>query len=171
MRAARRRRQPRWVARVYVSGSSKELHGVYAAVTVAYDGATGSQLWADRYTGPPGGSGFATSLALRSDGQRVYVGGTSQGATGTGRFTTLAYDASGARLWVTRDTDKEAPRGTGIYVGAIADGAASTRSPRPSQPWPATGTTGQPPTTRRAASGCGRPATRAPAPIAGERSQ
>src|SRR3954471_10262926 len=90
-------------SRVFITGRS---HGALTGddyATVAYDAATGSQLWVSRYTGPRAGDDEATSLVVSPDGSTVYVTGHSHG-TGTGAdYATVAYDAStGAESWVTR---------------------------------------------------------------------
>jgi DNA-binding beta-propeller fold protein YncE len=43
--------------------------------------AGGSQLWLARYDGPGHGSDEAQSVAVSPDGTKVYVTGTSQGAS------------------------------------------------------------------------------------------
>ncbi len=71
--------------------------------TIAYDPATGSELWARRYDGPAHGWDNARSLALSPDGTRVFVTGGSRGKATSQDFATVAYDASsGATLWTAR---------------------------------------------------------------------
>ena len=69
-------------------------------VTLAYDAATGAQTWTRLYDSPidaePGDTGI--SLAVASDGARVFVTGTT-----TYGYATVAYDAeTGGRIWVDR---------------------------------------------------------------------
>jgi hypothetical protein len=112
-------------SRVFVTGRS---HGALTGddyATVAYDAATGAQLWASRYTGPRAGDDEATSLAVSPDGATVYVTGHSHG-TGTGAdYATIAYDAaSGEERWVTR---YDAPAGgddAGLAIGVAPDGSS-----------------------------------------------
>ena len=83
---------------VYVAAPSRyavqwELPSRYT--TLAYDAATGAQLWEATYGGPPGSSqDSARSLAVDPNGARVYVTGFAAGS-GTGLdFATVAYDAA-----------------------------------------------------------------------------
>ena len=43
--------------------------------TIAYNAATGKQLWASRYHGPGKGLNDAGSVAVSPDGDRVFVTG------------------------------------------------------------------------------------------------
>lgn len=71
--------------------------------TIAYDAATGSELWQRRYDGPAHGWDNARSLAISADGSRVFVTGGSRGESTSQDFATIAYDASsGTPLWVAR---------------------------------------------------------------------
>ncbi len=71
--------------------------------TIAYDAATGSELWRRRYDGPAHGWDNARSVAVSSDGSRVFVTGGSRGKSRGQDFATTAYDAAnGAQLWVAR---------------------------------------------------------------------
>jgi outer membrane protein assembly factor BamB len=88
--------------KVFVTGtSSSTANSEYA--TVAYDAATGQQLWARRFRGP-GIHNSATCITASKDGTRVFVSGASD-RTLSGRpdYTTVAYNASsGQELWVAR---------------------------------------------------------------------
>lgn len=99
-------------SRVYVTGFSTQRtarcdeHGCrfsWAYATIAYDAASGDELWTDRYQGPGRGADHANDLAVSPGGTTLYVTGGS-GGDGTGKdFATLAYDAhTGARRWVAR---------------------------------------------------------------------
>jgi DNA-binding beta-propeller fold protein YncE len=69
---------------------------------VAYDAASGSEIWVRRYA--PGGlySG-ATDAAVSPDGNRVYVTGFSPSPGTSNDYATLAYRAGdGKRLWESR---------------------------------------------------------------------
>ena len=87
--------------RVFVTGASTGAASGYDYVTVAYDAATGGQLWASRYNGPGNGYDAATSVAVT--GGRVFVTGQSDGGTSGQDYVTVAYDAAtGAQLWASR---------------------------------------------------------------------
>jgi hypothetical protein len=84
---------------VFVTGVSN--NGDYA--TVAYDAATGAQLWAGRYNGPGNSSDLAYKVAVSPDGATVFVTGASNGGGSGLDYATVAYDAAtGAQLWAGR---------------------------------------------------------------------
>lgn len=85
---------------LFVTGFSTSPDGDYDYATVAYETATGIQLWANRYDGPAKYYDYAFSVAASSDGAMVVVTGyTSFIATGDD-YATVAYDAkSGTQLW------------------------------------------------------------------------
>ena len=88
---------------VFVTGSSYAGSSTdYDYVTVAYNAATGAQLWAKRYTGPGSGDDQAYSVAASPDGKSVFVTGYSSGTTvGEVGYATVGYNAAtGAQLWV-----------------------------------------------------------------------
>ncbi|MDX6494314.1 MAG: hypothetical protein QOE17_300, partial [Gaiellales bacterium] len=77
--------------------------GGWDYATVAYDAATGAQLWVSRYDGPGHLSDAAGALATSADGSKVFVTGHSVGTTSDDDYTTIAYRvSSGAKLWVRR---------------------------------------------------------------------
>jgi outer membrane protein assembly factor BamB len=89
---------------VFVTGTSS---GDYA--TVAYDAATGAQVWAQRYHGAGPGEDGARSVVVSPDGGTVFVTGASDGASGYD-YATFAYDAAtGTELWVQRYPGKSSP--------------------------------------------------------------
>jgi DNA-binding beta-propeller fold protein YncE len=79
--------------------------------TVAYDAATGTELWVAIYDGPVHGVDSGGDLEASPDGTVLYVSGTSDQITSPD-FITVAYDtATGAQVWVgtydgpTNETD------------------------------------------------------------------
>ena len=90
-------------AKVFVTGGSAagRTSGDYA--TVAYDAASGAQLWVGRYNGPANDDDGAQALGVSPDGSKVFVTGHSYGSSGYLDYATVAYDAaSGAKLWAKR---------------------------------------------------------------------
>jgi hypothetical protein len=94
--------------RVLVTGDSLKSNGLnnvamdYA--TVAYDGSTGRQLWASRYSGPAGSTlHFGTTVAASPLSPLAVVSGQSDGGGRDYDWATIAYDtATGAQRWVQR---------------------------------------------------------------------
>lgn len=118
--------------RVYLGATSDDPNGskIHA---VAYDAATGAQLWTTHYDGP-GGLDVAAAIAVSPDGSTLFVAGTT-GDLGALDYVTLAYDsATGARLWKRRfssplgiSRDEAAalavsPDGSSVFVTGAADG-------------------------------------------------
>ena len=115
---------------VYVTGrsngaSSSNDHTDYA--TIAYDGATGDQLWLARYDGPAGTREYAYALDVSDDGSTVAVTGESTGQ-GTGfDFATVLYDAhTGEQLWVSRYTAPYNDRALGVDISPQGDRVYTT---------------------------------------------
>ena len=104
-----------------VEGSNRD----YA--TVAYDAATGVQLWATRYDGPAHGVDEGTAIAVSPDGTKVFVTGNSERDTGSGitsDYATLAYDSvTGRQLWVSLNTAPPGGRAEATSIGVNADGS------------------------------------------------
>jgi WD40 repeat protein len=92
---------------VYVTGiTTKKATGLRDEVTVAYDAATGKQLWKARYQGtgrhPRSGGTGVPAIAVSPDGATVYVAGDRARGTGHNDYLVLAYNAAtGAQLWAT----------------------------------------------------------------------
>jgi hypothetical protein len=111
---------------VYVTGQSASVSGSDYA-TIAYDSATGTQVWARRFDGPMGDSDEADALVVSPNGSAVFVTGTSRTATDDQDFGTIAYDANtGRRLW-RRFFDGPATANSfdrGASIGVAPDGSA-----------------------------------------------
>lgn len=88
---------------VFATGSSTGQGTVEDYATVAYDAATGEELWVARYNGPDDLRDIAQGLGVAPDGSRVYVTGYSWGDDTAFDYTTVVYDAtSGEEIWVDR---------------------------------------------------------------------
>src|SRR2546427_5018005 len=87
---------------VFVTGQPASRHRNSDYGTVAYDAATGAELWRRRWSG----SGFddAVGVVAAPDGSRIFVAGLSYVPGGGSDFGTVAADpATGAILWRQRD--------------------------------------------------------------------
>jgi outer membrane protein assembly factor BamB len=88
---------------VFVTGYSDGTSSGEDYATVAYNAATGAQLWAKRYTGPGNNTDDAHSVAVSPDSKTVFVTGESSASATTEDYATIAYNAAtGAQLWVKR---------------------------------------------------------------------
>jgi WD40 repeat protein len=94
-------------SRVFVTGVSTQLEGSLDAdfVTLAYDAATGDQLWQAQYSGPGHHDDDPFALAITRDGSTVFAAGwiTARGADYNYDYAAVAYDAvTGTQLGVAR---------------------------------------------------------------------
>jgi outer membrane protein assembly factor BamB len=123
---------------VFVTGYSYDNVRSYDYATVAYNAATGGQLWAERFNGAGNGNDVAQSVAVSPDGSTVFVTGHSDdGALGID-YATVAYNAAtGARKWVKTyngpgNSDDSAtavavsPSGSAVFVTGSSGSAAAT---------------------------------------------
>jgi hypothetical protein len=112
---------------VFITGWSIDADDRIRWSTVAYDAATGVQLWA-AVPYPSTGGGSSQALSVSPAGDRVYVTGYATGADSTWDYATIAYDAAtGTPVWTTtyngtrsgNDTANAlalSPDGTRLYV-------------------------------------------------------
>lgn len=85
----------------------------FDVATLAYDAATGDQLWVQRYDGPSHGNDQPLSLSVSPSGEQVFVAGLADVSgpwsgtnlcTGRCAYLVLAYDAAtGEREWLVED--------------------------------------------------------------------
>jgi hypothetical protein len=118
---------------VYVTGWSIDADDHIRWSTVAYDAASGVQLWAATPY-PSTGGGYSLALSVSPDGEHVYVTGDATGADSTFDYATIAYDAAtGTPDWTatyngTRSGNDTAnalalsPDGTRLYVTGVSPG-------------------------------------------------
>ena len=106
---------------VFITGYAAEASGTTTYRTVAYDAATGAQLWVRSFLNGKGPS-WALSLAVSPDSSKVFVTGGTNIASGGG-YGTVAYNATtGAALWVARYGTN--PNGaTGADIAVSPDGS------------------------------------------------
>jgi DNA-binding beta-propeller fold protein YncE len=88
---------------VFVTGSTwKDSQKQADYATVAYDTASGDEVWEARYDGPTHREDDALSVVVSPDGSKVFVSGRS-GGQASDDFATVAYDsATGDELWIAR---------------------------------------------------------------------
>ena len=119
---------------VFVTGYTTTTSGLEDYATVAYNAATGAQLWAARYTDPGHTTDQAYSVAVSPDGTAVFVTGESLPAAGGEDYATVAYSAAtGAQLWAARYNGPSnnsaaaevavSPDGTAVFVTGTSLGS------------------------------------------------
>src|SRR6266705_3402267 len=74
---------------IFVTGYSTGTGSGLDYATIAYNAASGSWIWAKRYSGPDHGDSHAAAVTVSSSG--VFVTGYSQGATTGPDYATIAY--------------------------------------------------------------------------------
>lgn len=113
--------------RTFVTGGSIGDGTGSDIITVAYDVADGTELWAVRYDGPLGLNDRGTDVVVGPSGDVVYVVGYSQGdSTGANVYEMmlLAYDtATGASLWETRQKLDGPSHDIAVKVAVTPDGS------------------------------------------------
>jgi WD40 repeat protein len=88
--------------RVFVTGSTWQPDSLDDYATVAYDAATGAELWVRRFNPRSIEPEDATALAVSPDGKTVFVTGQSFGFASFDYVTVAYAAATGARRWVRR---------------------------------------------------------------------
>lgn len=89
--------------KVFVSGYSEDATACEDAVVIAYDAATGSQLWINRYSGAEETDARVSSLRVNLDGTKLFATGFTDDGEADGDYVTIAYNTlTGARQWVAR---------------------------------------------------------------------
>src|SRR5262249_19215622 len=128
-------------SRVFVTGYSYGTNSFSDYATIAYDSATGTEVWLSRYDDPIHGFDFAYALAISPNGTELFVTGScDQIDTGTD-FVTLAYDAAtGKKIWRRRyngpgnNSDSPSaivvsPNGEQVFVTGLSSGVSSLDFP------------------------------------------
>jgi PQQ-like domain len=83
---------------VFVTGAARNGCCSAEYATIAYNAATGAQLWLKRYNPSASTPSVATEVVVSPNGQEVYVTGHSAGV-----YATVAYNAAtGAQRWAKR---------------------------------------------------------------------
>lgn len=85
---------------IVVTGRSQGSGTGFDYVTLRYDAANGSQLWASRYDNDKG-TDEAAALAVDADGN-IYVTGRSQSNAAGFDYLTVKYNGSGGLVWRAR---------------------------------------------------------------------
>ncbi len=87
---------------VFVTGYSFSPTAGEDYATIAYNAATGAQLWVKRYNGP-GDDSAAAQVAVSPNGSTVFVTGTGLSPAAGFEYTTIAYNAvTGTQRWIAR---------------------------------------------------------------------
>ncbi len=120
-------------ATVYVSGDSYGGKGPGREIsTVAYDSATGAQLWVSSYDNRDLRNPDATRMTVDPDGSTVFVTGQTESVGGARGVLAIAYDAvSGAQLWASAYDPTGAQTETS-WIGVSPDGSTVYLTGEPS---------------------------------------
>jgi WD40 repeat protein len=125
-------------SKVFVTGRSTGPTRGEDYLTIAYDAATGSQLWVRTYNGPGNGDDLAVAIGVSPGGSSVFVTGWSIGTSNGRDYATVAYSASrGRQRWVHRydgpphgddrvGSVAVSPGGSTVFVTGLSDGGPTT---------------------------------------------
>lgn len=109
--------------RVFVAGISGEPQGGSSYGVVAYDAATGREIWRARDHDATGSDHTPRDLAVSSAGKRVLVTGSSSNAAGSRDFGTVAFEAAdGRRAWAARFDGTAAATDEAFRIGLAPSG-------------------------------------------------
>ena len=130
-------------SKVFITGGTRgTVHYSNNFATLAYDAATGAQLWMRRYG--PEHTGVAQAIEVSPNGSTVFVTGLSDDGSGIGSSTdyaTVAYDATaGIRLWVQRYDGPDHQDDSAQALGVSPDGSTVFVTGESFAPWPSAST-------------------------------
>jgi DNA-binding beta-propeller fold protein YncE len=95
------------------------------SVAVAYDAATGSRRWVNRFDGDIHGEDRGFGAEFAPDGSAVYVAAASESLTNDLDYLTFAYDAvTGSELWRHRYDGPHSGADQPSAIGVSPDGAS-----------------------------------------------
>lgn len=104
-------------AKVFVTGVSNGLGTQDDCATLAYDAATGDEIWTARYDGPASGRDHQCVLSVSPDGGTLFVAADSEGVGTRSDYVVVAYDAAtGSEVWVAR---YDGPSSLGEHTGRL----------------------------------------------------
>ncbi len=110
-------------SRVFVTGQSYENNFGLAAVTLAYDAATGTELWRALFHISCCGYNIPGDMVVSPDGSRLYIAASSYPTSYIGDLLLLVYDTStGALVW-KREVGDGVNQFFGVAVGMSPDGS------------------------------------------------
>ncbi len=112
-------------SRLYVTGISTSAAGGPDFATVAYNAATGEQLWVARYDSPahrddePFAFGTGNVIAITPDSSMLFVTGYTTETNGKTDYLTIAYHtADGSEAWEAQYSTPDASIGTSLALSA-----------------------------------------------------
>jgi outer membrane protein assembly factor BamB len=115
-------------------------------VTVAYDAATGDEIWVARYDGPASAADESLQIAVSPDGSRIFVTGRCDSLLDPHGdyyhdYATVAYDAlTGDEIWVSLYDGPDSTSDTAVSISVSPDGGmvfvTGTSDYFPYAPWP-----------------------------------
>lgn len=109
-------------SKLFVTGSAYDGYPVGGAtdahiVTVAYDAATGQELWSRAWDGHPDATDAGKTVAVSPDGKTVVVGGVTTTQSRDLDYVTIAYDVRRGRERWSRTANGLRPNGTDSLNG------------------------------------------------------